>query len=46
MSSEGSFVPHLPLTTDKAVAKSYSVAPRVLSSSITAEIAARSCGSV
>lgn len=43
MSHEGSFVPHLPITTARAVAKSYPVAPRVLSSSIPAEIAARSC---
>lgn len=46
MSHEGSFVPHLPITTAKAVAKSSPIAPRVLSSSIPAEIAARSCGSV
>lgn len=46
MSREGSFVPHLPITIAKAVAKSYPIALRVLSSSIPAEIAARSCGSV
>lgn len=46
VSLEGSFVPYLPITTAKAVAKSYPITLKVLSSSTPAEMSARSYGTV